>query len=301
MTMKKILLGVAALGLVLGQISPVRANVVEDGYDIYGMHVPFAQGAAVGAAAYAAFMARAIANMQFPNTDLTSIPTHVIVSLEQDFKSLKTEIEADLKDSIRNRISAVEDSLTGAKNKVDANISNLKLQTSEISKNLGQGLVGEGKTVDGQPEIKAEGGKSTLELTLKQQENYTSDAGSRKAMEEYQKKRLYNEQQQAIRMLAMAVVMRKNATEQIPATIEIIQKRFEESTAAENTSAGGGTISEDANLNKSWRQYAYNGIAYDQMLSLEQQAIGLRLQAKGGRYSQQLEPLADKIEVKGQK
>ena len=69
------------------------------------------------------------------------------------------------------------------------------------------------------------------------------------------------------------------------------------STTVEANLSGGGTVAENSDYNQSLRQYAYNGLVYDQLLSLEQQILGLRVQVKATKQIRNAEPLTDVVSV----
>jgi len=50
---------------------------------------------------------------------------------------------------------------------------------------------------------------------------------------------------------------------------------------------------EEADQNQAWRDYTYFSVIYDELLSLEQQVVGLRLQARGGLSEQSTEPVVE--------
>ena len=98
-------------------------------------------------------------------------------------------------------------------------------------------------------------------------------------------------------MLSQAIVLRKSVSEQLPKLVESLQETYDKSDAAKNVKAVG-TVTENSDYNKELRQYAYNSLIYDQLLSLEQQLIGLRLQVRGYQKMQGLAPLTDQLDVK---
>ena len=134
-------------------------------------------------------------------------------------------------------------------------------------------------------------------MAVGEQDNLTSSAGSIQSREAYDAKRRYDEQERAIRMLSQAIVLRKSVSEQLPKLVESLQETYDKSDAAKNVKAVG-TVTENSDYNKELRQYAYNSLIYDQLLSLEQQLIGLRLQVQGYQKMQGLAPLTDQLDVK---
>lgn len=224
----------------------------------------------------------------WPILDFTSVPTHAIVAIEQDFIRMRTDLEDELKLDIKNRLSAEKDKFG---NFVDTNLQKVKIDIDQTIAPVKEGLV----TVD--ETLKKAGQTETYKLAVGEQDNLTSSAGSIQSREAYDAKRRYDEQERAIRMLSQAIVLRKSVSEQLPKLVESLQETYDKSDAAKNVKAVG-TVTENSDYNKELRQYAYNSLIYDQLLSLEQQLIGLRLQVQGYQKMQGLAPLTDQLDVK---
>ncbi len=224
----------------------------------------------------------------WPILDFTSVPTHAIVAIEQDFIRMRTDLEDELKLDIKNRLSVEKDKFG---NFVDTNLQKVKIDIDQTIAPVKEGLV----TVD--ETLKKAGQTETYKLAVGEQDNLTSSAGSIQSREAYDAKRRYDEQERAIRMLSQAIVLRKSVSEQLPKLVESLQETYDKSDAAKNVKAVG-TVTENSDYNKELRQYAYNSLIYDQLLSLEQQLIGLRLQVQGYQKMQGLAPLTDQLDVK---
>lgn len=235
---------------------------------------------------------------RWPVLDVTSIPTHAIVATEQEFIRLRTEVENEVKGQIRERISVPKKKIDGMMKDVDAKLSNIEIETGGITGEAGEGMVGKGKD----DEIIKDGGKTTYELAQEQQKDYTSSAGTMNEKEAYLQQRKYTEQEQAIRMLALAAVLRKNVTDTVGSVVGDVESKYDESDAKKDLDPQNSkkTVEKTNDYNQTLRQYAHHGLAYDQLLSLEQQVLGLRLQAKAGLYEQGTTPLSDTLDVKGQ-
>ena len=233
---------------------------------------------AVGTAAFAVYMAETAMRM-FTIVDVTSIPTHAIVAFEQDFSNFKTQLETDTKDQIQNFL--VGDSKKSGGSALTRSqgpkLSDVKMNVDNMTNLVGEGVADANMA-------KEIGEKTTYELASEQQDTYTSAAGSLADKIEYQEVRTYAEQEQIIKTLAQAMVLRKNLSEKIPAIVDDMNAQY---------NAAIGT-----NENEILRQYAVQCLAYDQMLSLEQQVLGLRLKARGSAYERKLTPIRDKLEVK---
>ena len=227
-----------------------------------------------------------------PVLDITSVPTHAIVAFEQDLINFKTQEETDAKGAIQDRITGAGEQATGISKAVNSKLSQLKMGYQGLSENTGEGLLG---TEDVVTEA---GEKTTYDLATEQIQNYTLNTGTVEGKEVYRKERLYAEQQQAIRLLALAVILRTNVAKQVPKLIETVKSNYRSSPVGKDLGNSGGSVDSNNNYNMALRQYAYNSLAYDQLLSLEQQVMGLRLQAKGTMYEQALQPLTDKLETK---
>ena len=236
----------------------------------------------------------------WPVLDLASVPSHAIVSIEQEFIRMRTEIEDETKKQIKERLSATK---TNIGQTIDTQISNVKILSEEANKLVSEGIVDKGIEVDGKGEIEADAEKETFDLAMQQQANWTSAAGSLRAKDEYSKKRAYIEQEQAIRLLGTIGVLRKNIEEhlmsQTDGPLKHLDDNYNQSDAKKDLDPNGdsATVEKTNDYNQALRQYAFNGLVYDQFLSLEQQIMGLRLQAVAGRNAQDLSPLSDKLEV----
>ena len=253
------------------------------------------QDIAIGTAAFAEYVSQS-ASAIWPMLDITSIPTHAIVAFEQDFLNIKTQMETEAKKAVQGAVAgeATETMPTlwgmGPDRMVGNVMSDVKITVEGVKDLVGEGVVGVSDTV-----TKA-GEQTTHAITVLEQRNYTSSAGSMAGKEEYMKTRSYTEQEQAIRMLTQAVIVRKNVAEKVPAVVQEMNRQYQSAIKGDLASGGGESAN---NENVAWRQYAAQGLAYDQLLSLEQQILGLRLQAKGGSYEQKLKPLRDQLDVKG--
>lgn len=252
------------------------------------------QDLAIGSAAFSSYVAQS-ATAIWPMLDITSIPTHAIVAFEQDFLNIKTQMETEAKKAVQGAIAgeAVQSvkSLWGmGPDRLVGNVmSDVKINMEEV-----KDLVGEG--VADVTEAAKAGKETTYALMMKGVATYTSGSGSMAGKEEYMKTRSYAEQEQAIRMLAQAVVVRKNVADKVPEVVREMNEQYQSSVGGDLASGGGESAN---NENVAWRQYAAQGLAYDQLLSLEQQILGLRLQAKGSSYEQKLKPLSEELNVKG--
>ena len=60
----------------------------------------------------------------FPILDVTSVPSHAVVAIEQEFIRMRTEIEDELKNQIKERITALKDNKG---NKIDTKLSNVEV------------------------------------------------------------------------------------------------------------------------------------------------------------------------------
>ena len=251
------------------------------------------QDLAIGASAFASYVAQS-ATAIWPMLDITSIPTHAIVSFEQEFLNMKTQMETEAKKAVQGAIAgeATQSVKTlwgmGPDRMVGNVMSDVKIAVEDVDN-----LVGEG--VADVTEVAKAGKETTYALMMQEQAAYTSGAGTMAGKEEYMKTRNYTEQEQAIRMLTQAVIVRKNVADKVPQVVQSMNAQYKSSVGGDLASGGGES---DNNENVAWRQYAAQGLAYDQLLSLEQQILGLRLQAKGGSYEQKLKPLRDNLDVK---
>ena len=251
------------------------------------------QDLAMGASAFASYVAQS-ATAIWPMLDITSIPTHAIVSFEQEFLNMKTQMETEAKKAVQGAIAgeATQSVKTlwgmGPDRMVGNVMSDVKIAVEDVDN-----LVGEG--VADVTEVAKAGKETTYALMMQEQAAYTSGAGTMAGKEEYMNTRSYTEQEQAIRMLAQAVIVRKNVADKVPQVVRSMNEQYRSSVGGDLASGGGESAN---NENMAWRQYAAQGLAYDQLLSLEQQILGLRLQAKGGSYEQKLKPLRDNLDVK---
>jgi hypothetical protein len=245
-----------------------------------------------------------------PILDITSVPAHAVVAVEQEFIHLRTDVEDELKNLIKERITVTKDK---NKQEIDTKMAKVKIPSKEANKAVAEGIVGKG-IGDDKGEIEKDGEKSTYDLAMQQQANWTSAAGSLNAQEEYEKKRAYIEQEQAIRMLGTVGVLRKNIEKKLLCSDGPMQKlasNYEQSDAKKDLDPNGKAkkstdVTENAldeykmvektnDYNQVLRQYAFNGLVYDQLLSLEQQVLGLRLQAVAGKSAQDMDTLSDKL------
>ena len=235
---------------------------------------------------------------RWPVLDVTSIPTHAIVATEQEFSRLRTEVEKDVKGQIREKLSVPKKKINGMMKEIDAKLSNVEVKTCGITEKAGDGMVGKGKD----EEIIKDGGKTTYALAQEQQKDYTSSAGTMNEKEAYLQQRKYTEQEQAIRLLALATVLRKNVLDTVGSVIDDVDSKYNESETSKDLDPNNKkkTVEKNNDYNQTLRLYAHHGLAYDQLLSLEQQILGLRLQTKGGLYEQGTTPLSDVLDVKGQ-
>ena len=64
----------------------------------------------------------------WPILDFTSVPTHAIVAIEQDFIRMRTDLEDELKLDIKNRLSAEKDKFG---NFVDTNLQKVKIDIDQ--------------------------------------------------------------------------------------------------------------------------------------------------------------------------
>ena len=253
----------------------------------------------------------------WPVIDITSIPAHAVVGIEQKLIRKRTLAEDDVKDYIRKRLSLTrkkpisgdltteiqekekegeeetEKSDTKKPKVVDGKLSKIKIKTSEATSNVDGGLVGTG---DG---VTDAGKSSTRDLANKQREGYTSSAGSLSEQQKYELQRQYQEQEEAIRMLALAVALRSSIDEKIMPMMEEAEGHYDRTFAKKDLDPKNKKDivrekkHEQADQNQVWRDYAYFSVIYDQLLSLEQQVLGLRLQAKGGLAEQSTEPVVE--------
>lgn len=264
-----------------------------------------------------------------PVLDITSVPAHAVVAVEQEFIRMRTEMEHEVKKQIKERISVKYDPRSGKgigggsglgkdgfgsdaskagkkqnRREVDAKLSRIEIKADEAIDPVAEGIAGKGvKLANGKTEIELEGETTTYELALNQQANWTSAAGSVESREAYENRRRYIEQEQAIRMLAAASVLRSNVQNTLTngdSPVDKSNATYDDSDAKKDLSSKGGKVENTNDYNQTLRQYAYHGLVYDQLLSLEQQVVGLRLQAKAGKQTQSMSPLTDKLTINGQ-
>jgi len=253
----------------------------------------------------------------WPVIDITSTPAHAVVAIEQKLIRKRTGMESEVKDAIRRRLSLdwkkpiggeittegttkkdEESEETGKSTKpkrVDGKLSKVKIKTEEATGNAEGGLVGEG--ADG--EVKDDGKTSTRDLSEKQREGYVSSAGSLSDQEKYELQRQYQEQEEAIRMLALASALRSSIDGKLMPMMEAAEDHYNKTATKEDLDPKNKKPNvkskklEEADQNQAIRDYTYYSVIYDQLLSLEQQVIGLRLQAKGGLAEQSTEPVIE--------
>ena len=249
----------------------------------------------------------------WPILDVTSVPAHAVVAIEQEFIRMRTEIEDELKNQIKERITATKDNQG---NKIDTKLSNAKVPSQSANESVSEGIVGKGLEKGDKGEIEQDAEETTYDLSMQQQANWTSSAGSLGAKEEYAKKRAYIEQEQAIRLLGTIGVLRKNLEEKLlgqDSPIKQLEANYGKSDAKKDLDPQGKsgssgknaldsykTVEKTNDYNQVFRQYALHGLVYDQMLSLEQQVLGLRLQAIAGKNAQDMNPLTDKLDINTQ-
>ena len=249
-----------------------------------------------------------------PILDVTSVPAHAVVATEQEFIRLRTEFEDEVKKQIKERVSVKYKPITTGPNtpskrsneKLDAKISKIEIKSKCANESVEEGIAGKGvKLSNGKMESEYEGETSTYDLTINQQANWVSGAGDIAGREAYENRRRYIEQEQAIRLLAAAAVLRSNVSENLlneeNSPVSKANCVYNDSDAKKDLSGKGGMVEVTNDYNQALRQYAYHGLVYDQLLSLEQQIIGLRLQTKAGKYAQGMDPLTDKLGIDGQK
>lgn len=228
-----------------------------------------------------------------PVLDVTSVPAHAVVAMEQEFLRLRSEREKELKKKIKNRISTEKNWDGTAQNKEDTPVgsqqSNVYMPSGFITESVEKGIVPDSD------KIKEDGQKSVVELSVKQQDNWTSSAGTLESKMAYDAARKKTEQEQAIRMMAEALVARKNLDESLKEIAKKAGENYDMSEAAKNLDNKKGTVSAKSDYNHALRQYAMSALVYDQLLSVEQQIVGLRLQARAGKYAQGLEPISDRL------
>lgn len=228
-----------------------------------------------------------------PVLDVTTVPAHAVVAMEQEFLRLRSEREKELKQKIKNRISTEKNWDGTAQNsedtEVDTEQSNVYMPADYVTQSIEKGIVPDSD------KIKEDGQKSVEELSVKQQDHWTSSAGTLETKTAYDAARKKTEQEQAIRMMAEALVARKNLDESLKDIAKNSGENYDMSEAAKNLDNKKGTVSAKSDYNHALRQYAMSALVYDQLLSVEQQIVGLRLQARAGKYAQGLEPISDRL------
>ncbi|MDY6407798.1 MAG: hypothetical protein SPL08_03745, partial [Pseudomonadota bacterium] len=261
--------------------------------------------------------------------DVTSVPAHITILVAQEGLRIVTKEEDSIKEKIRPRLSVIkkklsegadagdggdgndgdgdgDDSANGEDDKqiVDAKLSKIKIETSCITDIAGSGIVGTG--VD--DIIKTHGNTTSQELVDDQQKKYISAAATMEGEALYEKQRQYNEQEQAVQMIAFAATVRKNVNDTIGEIVDEVDAHFEASGDEKECKYGcvkrdldpenkKDEVHKNADYNQSLREYAYYSLVYDQLLSLEQQIIGLRLQAKAALSEQKADVLSDVLEM----
>ena len=249
----------------------------------------------------------------FPILDITSVPSHAVVAMEQEFIRMRTDVENEVKNQIKGRITATKNNVGQV---LDTQMSNAKILSNEANKLVEEGIVGKGILMGEKGEIEKDAEKSTFDLSMQQQANWTSAAGSLRAKDAYAKKRAYIEQEQAVRLLGTIGVLRKNIKDNFlgeNGPMKQLADNYEKSdvkkdldpaqkgeASGENALNNYQTVAKTNDYNQAFRQYAFNGLVYDQLLSLEQQILGLRLQAIAGKSAQDMSPLSDKLDVNAQ-
>ncbi len=243
----------------------------------------FAQGSSLGAAI--ALMTALSPGL--PVFDFTSVPAHTIVHTEQALIQEITKQEAEIKKQIKDRVSKT---VGPDGQQVDAKLSAVKINSAETNQAVAEGLIAKSEAIE-------QDAKTTpYELAKEQMENMTSRAGTLTSKEAYAQKRKYDEQEQNIRLLSEVLALKGGIDEKLKETKESLKRTYS-STTVESNLSGGGTVAEGSDYNQSLRQYAYNGLVYDQLLSLEQQILGLRVQVKATKQIRNAEPLTDVLEV----
>ena len=244
-----------------------------------------------------------------PVIDITSTPAHAVVGIEQKLIRKRTLVEDDRKDDIRRRLSLrkkreltteVSQEDKGSESKedpkvVDGKLSKIEIKTSEATEKAKGGLVGEGTD----KEITEDGKKTTTDIAKNQREGYLSSAGSLSDQEKYQLERKYREQEEAIRMLALATTLRKSIDDKLIPLMDTAEGHYNKTNAKKDLDPKNkkdvvrSKKYEEADQNQMLRDYAYFSVIYDELLSLEQQVMGLRLQARGGLSEQKTDPVIE--------
>jgi len=296
-----------------------------------------ASGEALGSGASG--IAKAIAVGGWEVIDIATGPAHTIVAAEQELVRMETKEEKKIKEKIRPRLSVVyekdkkkgddagkgdggdsgeegfddagadddfdmdddmgnegEEGGKKKKRKIDAKLSKIKIKSKEVIDSVGSGIAGEG--VDGI--IKTQGKTSPADLVDYQQKKYISAAGTQDTKAAYEKQRQYDEQEQAVQMIAYAATVRQNVNDTIGTLVDKVNANYEDSDVKKDLDPENkkSKVEKTNDYNQVLRQYAYYSLVYDQLLSLEQQIIGLRLQTKGALAEQKASVLSDVLENK---
>ena len=187
---------------------------------------------------------------------------------------------------------------------IDAKLSKIKIKSNAVTDEVGEGIVGEGVNNI----ITTQGKQSSKKLVDDQQKKYISAAGTEETQAHYEKQRQYNEQEQAVQMIAYAATVRQNVSDTIEGLVDKVESNYKKSGGKKNCDYGcvkrdldpknkNTEVHKNADYNQVLRQYAYYSLIYDQLLSLEQQIIGLRLQAKGALSEQRASVLSDVLDT----
>ena len=246
----------------------------------------------------------------WPVIDITSTPAHAVVGIEQKLIRKRTRVEDDLKDDIRRRLSLRkkkklttevsqkdEEESEGKEDPkvVDGKLSKIEINTSDATGQAEGGLVGEGTD----KEITEDGKKTTTDIAKNQREGYLSSAGSLSEQEKYKLERQYREQEEAIRILALAATLRKSIDDKLIPLMDTAEGHYNKTNAKKDLDPKNKKDEvrskkyEEADQNQMLRDYAYFSVIYDELLSLEQQVMGLRLQARGGLSEQSTDPVIE--------
>ncbi|MBR6412469.1 MAG: hypothetical protein IKS41_04845 [Alphaproteobacteria bacterium] len=175
--------------------------------------------------------------------------------------------------------------------KVDSKLSKIEINSCSITKKVGEGVVGKG--VD--DIIITQGNKTAQELANAQQDAYVSAAGTMEEQALYEQKRKYTEQEQAIQLIAYAATVRETVKDKIGEVVDETRGHYEASDVKKDLDPESKkkVVEKTNDYNQALREYAYYSLVYDQLLSLEQQIMGLRLQAKGALAEQKATALSD--------
>ena len=198
----------------------------------------------------------------------------------------------------------IEDGVNSEKGKkIDAKLSKIRIRSNEVTDIAGEGIAGMG--VDNI--IRTQGNTSAQKLFDAEQGKYVSAAGTEEEQERYELLRQYNEQEQAIQMIGYAATVRQNVADTIEEMVDRVEENFKKSGDKKKCDNGcvkwdldpknkDTKVHKNTDYNQVLRQYAYYSLVYDQMLSLEQQIIGLRLQVRGAASEQKASVLSDMLE-----